>query len=464
MNPGYGDSGAGGSRGEARPLAWLALLALTACAVTLVFGLAAALTYTDLEGALRAAGFTLQHFRPIHATSAFAWVFLGGVAIVYLYMYRTFGPFSPAVRRRIAWHAGLWAAAGIGIVVTLLGGRFSGREYLGYHPVFAGLIVAGWILFVWNFFGRGDCRLRGKPAYVYMWSVGIPFFLVTYTEGHLYLLDFVSERPLRDLAIQWKSAGTMVGSFNLLAYGSLMYISGCISGNERYAHSRTAFALFFIGLLNTFTNYGHHTYHLPQSPWIHWVSFVVSMLETIILAKVFLDLIRTLRKTRAADRPVNDRLIRSGTLWTFLMLVLAIGIAIPPLNALIHGTHVVVAHSMGAMIGIDSMILWAALTCLLEEVVGPDHPTIGGRRFRVAIPMINVFLLVFLLAYLARGAAVGWARYLGAAAPDPSPLLEVFPLVMVLAGVGLAVTVLWMILLWMGALIGAFRTDRRGVS
>lgn len=452
--------GTHGRKLETRPLAWLALLALAACAVTLLFGLAAALTYTGLEGLLRSAGFTLQHFRPIHATSAFAWVFLGSAAIVYLFLYRTSGPFSPAVRRRIAWHVGLWTAAGVGIVLTLLGGRFSGREYLGYHPVFAGLIVAGWILFMWNFFGRGDCRLRGKPAYVYMWSVGIPFFLITYTEGHLYLLDFVSERPLRDLAIQWKSAGTLVGSFNLLAYGSLMYIAACISGSERYAHSRTAFALFFIGLLNTFTNYGHHTYHLPQSPWIHWVSFVVSMLETIILAKVFLDLIRMMRGTPSADRPVADRLIRSGTLWTFLMLVLAIAIAIPPLNALIHGTHVVVSHSMGAMIGIDSMILWAALTCLLEEVVGPDHPTIGGRRFRITIPTINVLLLVFLLAYLARGAVVGWARYLGASAPDPSPLLDAFPLVMALAGLGLAVAVLSMVLQWMGALLGTLRATR----
>ena len=445
------------SSADSRPLAWLGLLALAACAVTVIFGLAAALTYTPLEGLLRSAGVTLQHLRPIHATSAFAWAFLGGVAIVYLYMRRTCGPPSAAVRRRIAWHVGLWTAAGAGIVLTLLAGRFSGREYLGYHPAFSGLIVAGWLLFAWNFFGRGGCGLRGKPAYVYMWSVAIPFFLIAYTEGHLYLLDLISDRPLRDLAIQWKSYGTLVGAFNLLVYGSLMYISECISGSERYAHSRTAFTLFFIGLLNTFTNYGHHTYHLPQSPWVHWISFVVSMLELIILGKVFLDLIRMMRRTPSADRPVVDRLLRSGTLWTFLMLVLAISIAVPPLNALIHGTHVVVAHSMGAMIGIDSMILWAALTCLLEEVLGPDHPMIGRRRFRVAIPMINVFLLVFLLAYLARGAAVGWARYLGASAPDPSLLLEAFPVVMVLAGLGLAVTVLWMILQWMGALLGALR-------
>ena len=46
-----------------------------------------------------------------------------------------------------------------------------------------------------------------------------------------------------------------------------------------------------MGVLNSFTNYGHHTFHLPQTPWIHWISFVISMLDTVILAKVLLDVL-----------------------------------------------------------------------------------------------------------------------------------------------------------------------------
>ena len=312
--------------------------------------MAAALTYTGFEPVLRSLGFTLQHFRSVHDTFAFGWVFLGGAAVVYFYLYREYGEPSAAARKRIVWNVILWTVAGVGIVVTLLAGQFSGREYLGHHPIFSLLIIAGWFLFARNYFERSR-RLKGRPVYIYMWSVGILLFFVTFIEGHLYLLDAVSDRPVRDLAIQWKSAGTLVGAFNQIAYGSCMYIACCINGDDKYAYSRPAFALLWVGLLNTFANYGHHTYHLPQSAWIHWISFIVSMLEIVILAKVFLDLL-ALRRASAAtnDFRVSDGFLRSTTAWIFLMLTLSLLISVPPLNALIHGTHVVVAHSMGGLI------------------------------------------------------------------------------------------------------------------
>ncbi|HAK57040.1 MAG TPA: hypothetical protein DCP38_16405 [Acidobacteria bacterium] len=451
---------------ESRTFIWAALLALGACAVTIVSGTLAAVTYTDSEPWLRAARLTLQQLRPVHETFAFAWVFLGGVAIVYFYLHRAFGPPSAAMQRRTVWQIVLWTVAGVGILVTLLSGRFTGREYLGYHPAFSILILTGWLLFAWNFFEQSGISLANRPAYIYMWSIAIPLFVITYLEGHLYLFDVVSGRPVRDIAIQWKANGTLVGSFNLLAYGSLMYVSGQIRGDESYAHSRTAFALLFVGVLNTFTNYGHHTYHLPQTAWIHWISFVVSMLETIILAKVFLDLLILLRTaSEAKAHRVSQWFIRSATLWTFGMTALAIALAVPPLNALIHGTHVVVAHSMGSMLGIDSMILWAALAYGLEAVLGSQHPVVRGRRVRLAVPLLNVCLLVFLLSYLASGAAAGWARYVGPSAPDFSWLVMVFPSVMVLSGIALATSVLWIVAQWMAALWSALGpTDRAAAA
>jgi|TARA_B100001964_G_scaffold25924_1_gene25856 nitric oxide reductase subunit B len=445
-----------------RAFVWMALLALGACAVTIVSGTLAALTYTDSELVLRSAQLTLQQLRPVHETFAFAWVFLGGVAIVYFYLHHTFGPPSAAMRRRTVWQIVLWTVAGLGILVTLLSGRFTGREYLGYHPAFSVLILAGWLLFAWNFFEQSGISLSNRPAYIYMWSIAIPLFVITYLEGHLYLFDVVSGRPVRDIAIQWKANGTLVGSFNLLAYGSLMWVSGRIRGDDGYAHSRTAFALLFVGVLNTFTNYGHHTYHLPQTAWIHWISFVISMLEVIILAKVFLDVLALL--WTASDpqaHRVSQWFIRSATMWTFVMTAVAIALAVPPLNTLIHGTHVVVAHSMGSMLGIDSMILWAALAYGLEAVLGSQHPVVCGRRVRLAAPLLSLFLFVFLLSYLARGAAAGWARYVGPSAPDFSWLIAVFPGVMALSGIGLAVTVLWIVAQWMVALWSAMRPTHK---
>lgn len=432
-----------------RPLAWLILLALTACGITLVSGWVSTLTYTSYTVTLQSIGLTLQHLRAIHTTFSFAWVFLGGVAIVYFYLLSECGPLSAAVRKRFIWHLVIWVLAGTGIFVTLLAGKFSGREYAEYHPAFAVLILIGWLLFARNYFACVGFSLRDRPVYIYMWTVGIPLFVYAFLEGRLYVFEFLSNRPLRDLAIQWKSNGVLVGSFNQIIYGALMYISCRMQGDDRYAYSRTAFSLFLVGVLNTFTNYGHHTFHLPQSPWIHWISFLVSMLEAIILAKVLFDLL-ALRKAAPAARDVRVavRFMRYATAWTCVLLVLALAISIPPLNALIHGTYVVVAHVMGSMIAIDSLILWATLAYLLRFVVGTEHPTVAGARVYAMVPLANLFLLVFLGAFMARGITAGWVRYVGPAAPDFSLLEASFPTFIVISGALLTAALLWMIVHW----------------
>ncbi|MFQ5766939.1 MAG: cbb3-type cytochrome c oxidase subunit I, partial [Acidobacteriota bacterium] len=297
-------------------------------------------------------------------------------------------------------------------------------------------------------------RLKGRPVYIYMWSVAIPLFVVTYMEGHLYLLERISDQPVRDIALQWKSNGVLVGSFNLLAYGSLMYVVGRIRAEDSYAYSRTAFALFCVGVLNTFTNYGHHTYHLPQTPWIHWIAFVVSMLETIILAKLLLD-IMGLRRVPSSppSMRVPDLFVRSAMLWTLLMLMVSLLIAIPPLNALIHGTHVVVAHSMGSMLGIDSMILFGAFAYAMVWLKGAHHPVVRDRRVRRAVPLVNLFLGVFWSAFLIRGLASGWVRYMGPSAPDYSVVVTAFPRVVFISGTGLALSFLWIMGQWVRALL-----------
>ncbi|MBI4616910.1 MAG: cbb3-type cytochrome c oxidase subunit I [Planctomycetes bacterium] len=444
-----------------RLLVGLVLFALGACVLTVASGSTAVLAYMGDEP-FSAAGLDLRNLRPVHETCAVAWTFLGGVAIVYLYLLARFGPLSAAERRRFACHLVLWVAAGIGIVATLLAGKTSGREYLGYHPAFSAMIFAGWLLFAWNFFSRQKPLLRGQPAHVYMWVAGIAVLVIAYAEGHLYLLDAVSDRPLRDMAIQWKSNGVLVGSFNQIVYGSLMYVSCRMKGDESYARSRTAFALFAVGLLNTFANYGHHTYHLPQSPWIHWIAFSVSMLEVLILAKVFADLV-ALRKAAppAADLAVPVAFARSATLWTFLMLALALAISVPPANAMIHGTHVVVAHSMGAMIGIDAMILFAALGYLVRELAGTGHPAIRGKRVRLAVPLVNASLVVFWLALLARGLAAGWMRYAGPSSPDFSRIVQVFPYLFLVSGAVLASAIAWIDGCWAAALAPLLWGSRR---
>ncbi len=444
---------------DGRPVAVLALMAISACALALISGVMTGLTYTDWEPAIRSIGLTLQNLRPIHESFAFAWVFLGGVAVVHTWLISTGGPLNPAERKCFIAMVSLWAVAGAGILVTLLSGRFTGREYAGYHPIFSAMIFSGWLLFARNFFGRTGFSLRGKPVYVWMWTAAIPLFALTFLEAHAYTFDWVSRQPIRDIAIQWKANGVMVGSFNLLAYGSMMWLGGKMRGDDRYSHSVTAFLLFAVGIVNTFTNYGHHTFHLPQTPWIHWVSFLISMTEVVLLAKVALDLWSLRRKPILPDLAVPDRFARSVTLWTTLMLMMAIGMSIPPLNSLIHGTTVVTAHAMGAMIGIDSMILWAALSWLTCQLAGQTAGAVNSRWMRRAVTIIDLALAGFLTVFIIRGVAAGLERQLGPSAPDWSRFVAAFPVLMVAFGLALAVTAIGVVICWMIALIGVLRSS-----
>jgi nitric oxide reductase subunit B len=375
--------------------------ALVALAVTLVFGLLAALyTIPALAPSLRGLGLDLRQLRPLHDTFASVWIFLGGATIVHHFLACRAGPMTAGDRWRLRVQLVAWAAAGVGILVSLLARVGSGREYLGFHPALSALIVIGWLCYLWNFFrvvGRSFWR---EPVYVTMWGVAFLFFLYTFLEQHAYLLPRVFADPVRDLQIQWKATGTLVGSYNLFVYGTLIYATATLAGDDRYAHSPTAYALFTVGLLNSFTNFGHHTYHLPQRPLVNWISFLVSMTEIAVLARAMTDLWRVTRAGGAGPADPVGTAFAAARWWTVAILFTAVLISVPPVNALIHGTYVVTGHAMGATIGIDTMILLGAVLWVMPDATGRAADPAGARAapaVRRAIVGLNLGVAALVL-------------------------------------------------------------------
>ena len=341
---------------------------LIAIAVTLLGGLLAALySVPSLAPAFQSLGLDLRQLRPIHTTFASAWIFLGGMAVVHRYLMDHGGPATYGDRWRLRVQVLCWAAAGIGIVATLLAGVGSGREYVGFHPAFSVLILAGWLCYAWNFFRVVGPGFWDRPLYITMWGVGTVLFVYTFLEQHAYLLPGIWGDPVHDLRIQWKATGTLVGAFNLFVYGAVIYIGERISGDAEYGHSRTAYALFAVGLLNSFTNFAHHSYHLPQRELVKWIAFVVSMMEIIILVRAVSDLWALVRTSE--DRPfcATRGSFAAAKYWSVAIVGSAVLISVPPLNAIIHGTYAVTGHAMGATIGIDSMILLGAVIWIVGE-------------------------------------------------------------------------------------------------
>ncbi len=101
---------------------------LIAIAVTLFGGLLGALySVPSLAPAFQSLGLDLRQLRPIHTTFASAWIFLGGMAVVHRYLMDHGGPATDGDRWRLRVQVLCWAAAGVGILATLLAGVGSGR-------------------------------------------------------------------------------------------------------------------------------------------------------------------------------------------------------------------------------------------------------------------------------------------------------------------------------------------------
>lgn len=421
------------------------------CMVLSIFmGALAVLFYLpSIASIMNRNGLSLLQLRPLHTTFASAWLFLGAATYAYKFLFDTFGEPTPADRMRFKIHMGCWGLAGLGALVTLPLGITSGREYLGLHPGFSVLILFGWILFAYTFFKKVWRGFWERPVYVYMWGAGILYFIYTFIEGHAYLLPWIKQYPVVDLQIQWKSCGTLVAAFNQMVYASLFYLGERLSGDKRIAQSQTAFWLFGIGLLNSFTNFAHHTYHLPQSHLVKWIAFGVSMLEIILLVRVYIDVTKSIKqKTSPLSFNVSVRLIELSKNWNLFLLFMALLISIPPLNAIIHGTHVVMAHAMGSELAIDTYILLAVMASLLSELFPKREilqEKINSPTLRNTIFYLNLSLAGVVVLLLINGITVGITRYLGLPQPE---MLAYFPKALAVFGLSLGFFMLRLLLAW----------------
>ena len=388
--------------------------ALVCLYLGLTAGLVGSLSYTPVHQLLRVWGLTLAVLRPMHLAAGTAWIYLGGIAIL-LHHWSRARP-DARIARAVRFFIATWLLGGLVVAVLLFAGRSSGREYFFISIPSSILFWAGWVVLAWAYVRTRPVLAGPVPVYQWMWMTSLGLFTYAFVETHVFLLPYFQTHPIRDMAVEWKSYGTLVGSFNLLVYGSLSYLGERLNPGGGYSRSRLAFALFFVGVLNSFTNYGHHTFHLPQSMIVKWTSFTISMTEIVILAKVMLDLTKSIRKLRPS-KPLDSisLLLLWTTIWTFTGLCLSMVISVPLFNALIHGTFVVAGHAMGSMLGIDTTALLAVLGYLAIQDRGPQT-----RLPKWAIITFNLGVVIVVLAFLHTGFSDSLRRWNNGTLPSAS--------------------------------------------
>lgn len=344
---------------------------------------------------------SFQQTRPLHVYLVISWIFTAAQAGIYYFLPRI-------ANRSIYWQKAVWLhfvlqlTISLFIITCFFMGYFGGREYLEFPPLLGAFIFLSWIPFAINFFVTLKPNYKTAPVYIWSWSTGILFFFITLSESYLWLFDFFSTNIVRDVTVQWKALGSMVGSWNMLVYGLGMYIMEQTSGNNKLSRSPLAFFFYFLGLANLMFNWGHHTYIVPAAPWVKTVAYIISMTELLILAHLIMQWRKMMRNARKNYHLISYRFLSYADGWILLNLTLAIVISVPAWNYYTHGTHITVAHAMGTTIGINTMLLLASIFYILKK----ERPGAFEKRklwVEKGIFITNITLLIFWLSLLVSG-------------------------------------------------------------
>lgn len=344
--------------------------------------------------------------RPLHVSLVVAWIFLSAVGGIYYYLpkYCNLPLFS---RKMAVAHIALFLGTGILIIISYLLGKFGGREYWEF-PVFLAIpIFISWILFSVNYFKTVFKKIGQWPVYLWMWATGVCFFLFTFTEAYLWVLPYFRDNLIRDLTVQWKAYGALVGSWNMLVYGTAIFIMERVKGDESIAKSKLAFMMYFLGLTNLMFGWAHHIYIVPTAPWIRYLSYAISMTELLILAKIIWNWKNSLQEAKKDYYFLPYRFIIASDLWIFLNLVLAILISIPAVNIFTHGTHITVAHAMGSTIGINTMILLSSVLFIIDDITKYKFSKTATGIIRSGFWITNFSLVIFWICLILAGAEKG---------------------------------------------------------
>ena len=415
------------------------LLGLLALGGSLVFGAVAALQFLnpDFLDVL-----SFRQTRPLHVSLALAWIFATAIGGIYYYLPK-FCRLNLYSDRAARLHLWIFLGTGMAILAAYFAGKFGGREYWEFPVLFSLPIFLSWILFGVNYFKTVTRRRGPWPVYFWMWGTGIVFFFITFSETYLWLFPFFRDSMVRELTVQWKAYGALIGSWNMLVYGTAIFVMTKISGDDKLSRSKLAFGLYFLGLFNLMFGWAHHAYPVPSAPWIRNFAYLVSMTELFILGKIIWDWRRSVKTYRRHQHRYSYQFLYASDMWIFLNLVLALIMSVPAANLFTHGTHVTVAHAMGTTIGINTMILLASVFFIIEDRLGVNFAKTHATAVRTGFWLGNFSLAVFWTALIAAGLARG--TYTGDSFQEMMQIVRPYLMLFAASGIGLLIGLLLVI-------------------
>ncbi len=338
--------------------------------------------------------------RPFHVSAALFWIITGAFGSI-VYYKNTLLPGEKRYGYSEQIFIYLWLSTIAAIFSCYAFKKFGGREYWEFPPILCAPLLISWLFAMFSYF-RNSLVIgkERKPMYIWMWSTGIFFFLLTFIEQNLWQVSWFRYSYLREITVQWKANGSMVGAWNQMIYGTSLYLMVKISGDKTLANNKTAFFFYMLGLTNLMFNWGHHIYNVPAASWIRSTSYMISMTEWIFLIRIIQGFKNKLEERKKHRHLITYRFIIASEFWVFMNLLLALAMSIPAVNRYTHGTHITVAHAMGTTIGINTMILLASFSYILDI----DNKTEAIKKtISISYWISQYGLLLFWLSLISAG-------------------------------------------------------------
>mgnify|MGYP003629930853 CR=1 FL=1 len=368
--------------------------ALVLFLASIIFGFLSSLIYRYPEFLRDSMG--LSGLRPMHVTAAIFWILLAATGAIYRSLEEITKQNNYKILKLLHW--AIWIIALIGIYYAYSKGNFGGREYWEYPPEFAILIGLAWGLFLVIFILKVRA-IKKWPVYIWMWGTGIIYFLFIFIENYLWVIPYFRESFIKDMVIQWKATGSIVGAYNMLVYGTAIYVMESISKEANTGFNKWVFILFFLSFFNMLFNWGHHLYLVPTNSAIHYVGYIVSMTEWVFFIKIIYTWRKQVTEAETHIHYFPYRFILASNFWLFFNLTMGLFMSIPIINLYMHGTHFITAHAMGTTIGINTMILLAAVFYFLL----PEKENHHSRWLKAGFWGAQISLLIFLIALMGMG-------------------------------------------------------------
>lgn len=313
--------------------------------------------------------------------------------------------------------------SGITSVVT---GNGSGLEYTSWPPALSALPVGLFVAMSWDVWRHLRPLTARAPEGVWLLTIGLCLTPLGLIERAAWV--DVSD-PTRALMIEWHALDTVFAGLNTALYG-LAVIRVSRRGRPKPLRRPLLYAIAAFALLSTF---GHHHYMSDQPLTLKYIAFVASMLGLV-------SFIRHMRAQHTArnteDARAGERLLRSGAVWTIFAIGSGVLLAVPHINLLLHGTHAIVGHAMGAVIGVNVSIV---LGLLLGGSRDALQPGVRAHTQRLT-GAFNIILLLIVLDLFSAGVVKGWLR-LDGTHHDYQPIVRNLLLPLPLLGVALTLVI-----------------------